>query len=488
MLVIVFWLIFPLISSTCNSPHEGTQRHPEQIIIKDENITGGVYYVDGISGTDSNPGTQALPWKTIQEAANSLRAGDTAIVNAGTYDERVAIRTSGRSGSLISFVAQGTVQCQGFTIIRNYIRVKGFTVTAIKSGWVQDAYGIYIEGDNCIIENNYAYYCPNAGIGTAIPSDGCVVRNNRCHRNTLNGLEIDGTNHLVKNNEIWGTIVYHTPTQSMLTNDANGMMYFGYGHIFRGNYIHDISFYDPESQAYSPHIDAFQTFPNGVGAGSNILFERNIIILPEGRADKNIRSCAWMLAGASNITIRNNIVIAHNGTETGGGGCDHLRIENNTFVGSLSNLANNWPIGISLENCPSSTVKNNIIYNQVGQAIYLLGTTYTGLDIGNNCTYNSDGSTPKASSGAKQATDLWGINPQFVNPASNDYHLQSNSPCINAGERIPDNTRDYELNPRPVGSDWDIGAYEFNPDRPEAPVDPDGQRFDKRWIFKKKAL
>jgi PKD repeat protein len=430
-------------------------------------LAGVAYYVDGTTGNDSNPGTQALPWKTIQKAANTLQPGDTVNVSQGIYNERVNITTyHGSSGNLISFVAQGTVQCQGFTITRNYIRVKGFKVTAVVSGWTAAAYGIYVEGDNCIIEDNYAYYCPTTGIGSAAASAGCIFRNNKCQRNVQNGFEIDGFNHLIENNEIWGTITSYPPTNWVPAGDANGITYFRSGHIFRGNYIHDISFYDPESQAYSPHIDAFQTF--GGDAGSNILFERNIIILPEGRADKNIRSCAWMLAGASNITIRNNIVIAHNGTETGGGGCDHLRIENNTFVGSLSNLANNWPIGISLENCPSSTVKNNIIYNQVGQAIYLLGTTYTGLDIGNNCTYNSDGSTPNASSGAKQATDLWGINPQFVNPASNDYHLQSSSPCINAGIAISDNTVDYEGNPRPLLSAWDIGAYEYN--GPSAPL------------------
>lgn len=474
MLNIVFCILLLLGPFSCHDSHQATQFRSEQTIQNVASIAGTTYYVDGLTGSDSNPGTQSLPWKTIQKAANTLRADDTVIVNAGTYNERVNITNyHGSSGSLISFVAQGTVKCQGFTITRNFIQVKGFTATAIVSGWVKDAYGIYVEGSNCLIEENYAYYCPTGGICAAPAAANCIFRNNRCSRNVLNGFEIDGVNHLIENNEIWGTICYYPPTGWAPTGDANGVQYLGSGHIFRGNYIHDISFYDPENVGYSPHIDAFQTF--GSGGGSNIVFERNLIILPEFRQDKNIRCCGWMLANASYTTIRNNIVIAHNGTETGGGGCHHITIENNMFIGSIANLPSNWPMGISLENCPYTTVKNNIIYDQVNYAIYLLGTTYTGLDIGYNCTYNSNGSTPRGSSGAQQPTDLWGANPKFVNPASKDYHLQSNSPCINAGASIYDNTYDYDLNPRPVGSGWDIGAYEFNPDKQKEHKDPIAQ-------------
>jgi hypothetical protein len=64
-----------------------------------------------------------MPWKTIRKAANTLKGGDTAIVNPGTYNERVVVSSSGSHGSLISFEAQGTVQCQGFTVKGNYIQV-----------------------------------------------------------------------------------------------------------------------------------------------------------------------------------------------------------------------------------------------------------------------------------------------------------------------------------------------------------------------------
>src|SRR5262245_27414508 len=36
-------------------------------------------------GSDSNPGSSAAPWATLQHAADRVTAGDTVIVRAGTY-------------------------------------------------------------------------------------------------------------------------------------------------------------------------------------------------------------------------------------------------------------------------------------------------------------------------------------------------------------------------------------------------------------------
>ena len=41
------------------------------------------YYVSK-SGSDSNPGTEAQPWETIQKAAKTLLAGDTVYIKTGT--------------------------------------------------------------------------------------------------------------------------------------------------------------------------------------------------------------------------------------------------------------------------------------------------------------------------------------------------------------------------------------------------------------------
>jgi hypothetical protein len=43
------------------------------------------YYVDP-AGDDSNPGTELLPWETVDKAATTAVAGDTVIYENGTYD------------------------------------------------------------------------------------------------------------------------------------------------------------------------------------------------------------------------------------------------------------------------------------------------------------------------------------------------------------------------------------------------------------------
>jgi hypothetical protein len=54
------------------------------------------FYVS-TTGNDSNPGTQAAPWRTVQHAANTVRAGSTVNVRGGIYEELVTIKTSGNA-------------------------------------------------------------------------------------------------------------------------------------------------------------------------------------------------------------------------------------------------------------------------------------------------------------------------------------------------------------------------------------------------------
>src|SRR3989338_4902008 len=65
----------------------------------------GNYYVS-TTGADTNSGTAASPFRTITKAADSVAAGQTVCVRAGTYNEEVKMKTSGTSSARITFVGE----------------------------------------------------------------------------------------------------------------------------------------------------------------------------------------------------------------------------------------------------------------------------------------------------------------------------------------------------------------------------------------------
>jgi len=108
------------------------------------------YYVDNDSGSDSNPGTQAQPWKTIDhgDATGVLNAGDTVLVNAGTYkltsDTGVNLTVRrGVVGGPITYKANGRVVLDqesglgtsyGFKVAVMSIAIQGFEITNASTG------------------------------------------------------------------------------------------------------------------------------------------------------------------------------------------------------------------------------------------------------------------------------------------------------------------------------------------------------------------
>ena len=69
----------------------------------EDRSVASTYYV-ATTGSDSGPGTNSQPWLTLQKAANSVHAGDTVIVRAGTY-RGFTQTTSGTATARITFQA-----------------------------------------------------------------------------------------------------------------------------------------------------------------------------------------------------------------------------------------------------------------------------------------------------------------------------------------------------------------------------------------------
>ncbi|MBO9610934.1 MAG: carbohydrate binding domain-containing protein, partial [Paenibacillaceae bacterium] len=68
-------------------------------------VGSGTNYYVATNGNDSNPGTLASPFLTVQKAASVAIAGDTVNIRAGTYYEEVTPAYTGTSGHPITFQA-----------------------------------------------------------------------------------------------------------------------------------------------------------------------------------------------------------------------------------------------------------------------------------------------------------------------------------------------------------------------------------------------
>jgi hypothetical protein len=99
-------------------------------------------------------------------------------------------------------------------------------------------------------------------------------------------------------------------------------------------------------------------------------------------------------------------------------------------------------------------VKNNIFYNM--ETSYWVADT-SSIDGDYNLVYQAQ-SPP-----AQGPHDKIGVDPLFVNPAGDDYHLEPASPAIDAGLATALVDRDFERIHRPQMLGWDIGAYEHQP-------------------------
>jgi hypothetical protein len=87
------------------------------------------YYVS-LTGSDSNPGTLASPFKTIQKAASVMAAGDTCFIMAGIYRETVTPANNGTSS--------------GHIVFKNYLNDKVIlTGTDTLFSWLPHQNGIY---------------------------------------------------------------------------------------------------------------------------------------------------------------------------------------------------------------------------------------------------------------------------------------------------------------------------------------------------------
>lgn len=407
------------------------------------------YYVSP-TGNDANDGSLSTPWKTIQKCANTMVAGDTCITRDGVYQENLVISRTGTEGRLLSFKSEnrhGAVVV-GSVNVRNtahYVRVQGYKVIIPDGG----NSGIISSGDhNEIIENYVTTNSTRLGLNnTALGMDGnySLAEGNYVEK-TCFGYNLNGSNNVFQNNEA---------TRLKLNGDCGDvdyMRFFGSNHLIKNNTFHGVDM----AEIGGAHVDCFQTFDNGGAqwAISNIVVEGNSCrdahqgMMLEGKIYRQSR----------NLIVRNNI-FSNCGTW-----CVCLvdiadaRFLNNTCDTS-GGIHGIWCRGGN--NVATCEFKNNIIYGE--------GSLYGVLETAKLIDGNADSPGKKNLLFRPGQTitgyfgDIVNRDPMFFNREIGDYRPREGSPAIDAGMSIAGwvDAKDRDGRPRPQGSGWDIGAYEY---------------------------
>jgi len=420
------------------------------------------YYVDQshAEANDGNPGTEALPWLTIQKAANTMAAGDTVYVRSGTYQERVLVQSSGSAGSWVNFSAfpgdEVIIDGTGVTVDEYsglfevygaaYVVISGFRVT--NAGPHVTSAGIQVESSShvmildCSISNT--------------ASSGIIVA-------SCDNVVIDG-NEITLANTVEGS---HNEALSVLGTDTFEI---------RDNYVHHVS---------KEGIDAKDGSSNGKVLGNHVSHAQSTGLYVDAwdKHTFNIEVCGNRVhdvqgsgiqigneAGGllESVGVHNNIsynndwvgIAVHDCCDENGP--DHpiseVLIINNT---SANNGWTDWGGGIAVDNEQATgvVVRNNICSGNSYFEIALGGLVApAAVTVEYNLIHSFHDTEGEIRGQSYQEGD-----PLFVNASAGDFRLRPGSPAIDNGSFVAAPAVDYDGRPRPHGPGVDIGAFEYSP-------------------------
>lgn len=445
--------------------------------------TGNTYYVSP-AGDDKNAGTREAPWKTVNHATITARAGDTVLIRDGTYEitEQIRVANSGTADAPITF--------KGYPNEVAVIDAFAIDVGTSKIGipFSHDDGAFQIQGVQHIrVEGLHVQRSRGAGI-TVRDSSHVDIIGNEVSETYSSGISVWDTDHDAQDAQyirVLSNTVTQANTFKMLPKGYTADHEAPHEAISIAGAAHFEVAYNHVYFVIKEGIDVKEVSRHGTvhhnlieGAGRQGLYVDAWFGDLEDVAfhDNIVRNCSGAGFAVSvegghalrNVRFTNNLLHDNLGTGIlfgrwgGDGPRGDVKIFNNTIHhnghGPASSNGYFWITGgiyLYSANLSDIEIRDNIISDNKGfqiaysdrwLAIDSLGEQalqQRGIDIHHNLLYSAEqveypievGWPPDDISRAiaTNGRNATLADPQFVAPAKSDFRLQPTSPALTAG-------------------------------------------------------
>ncbi len=412
---------------------------------------GAVQYYVAPAGSDSNPGTRLLPWKTIGHAAAVVKPGATVQVAPEVYRENIVMLTGGTPNARIGFISTvkwgakvvgvkhsfpSGAAYAAIAIYANYIDLVGFDVSAPYGtvGIDVEDRGLAADGSYNRILGNYVH-----DVAGGCKLGLCDHRSYPVPHTGGAGILIGSSRHLGHNNDVIGNLIHDIgdPDNPYNANLTHGI-YIGNG----GEFAYTApQFYATKAQdniiyrIEGTGIQEFHCTSNNVVTNNTITDAGVSGIWVAGQPVGGLPKTGCVNRSS---VVANNIVM-HNGWHTGCSASMRGRCVSERDAGG----------GCAVMSSPKVSSDGRFLDN---------------LSFGNRCGYAARNIFSIAGARQTVSGNLLDADPRFVKylaGGGGDYHLRPGSPAIDRGTSLDAPGTDFDGNRRPQGGGYDIGAYEF---------------------------
>lgn len=410
----VVLLLAATLLAPCSVGQESREPSPDALPVGAAATTSARTLHVAPNGSDTNPGSESEPFRTIQRAAEVVSPGDTVIVADGVYTDHdgdgavVRIARGGTEDRLVTFRAanrwkakldgQNGLAANGVELDKGagYVRIEGFEIFGL------------------------------ANVGSP--------------RGSASGIDLYDGGHA---SQIVGNLIRdigRVCTNPANTNGQVGIFVQQPNVTIDGNVIHDIGrFFPGESGcSYGGSFRGYETLDHAIYLNGGA-------------------------PGAHGAIIRNNVF---RNTRHGWaiqfypGTLSNVQVLNNTFAFGNPNRGNSH-IVLDAE-IASSSIVNNVFYDPDG------GRTIEVRRFSGTIVISHNLSTARAMTdrmwtpgGMTLTHNRLGTDPRFLDAPLGDFRLTAGSPAIDAGQSLALVPTDLAGRARPRGASHDLGAYEF---------------------------